>query len=55
MSADICWMQETKFRGQFVRTATSNAAKYNSLKVGNDKCSGRADIFLAESVDGKNL
>ena len=55
MSADIRCMQETKFRGQSVRMAKANAAKYNSLRIGNDKSSGRVDIFLAEVWMEKNI
>ena len=48
-------MQETKFRGQSVRMAKANAAKYNSLRIGNNKSSGRVDIFLAEVWMEKNI
>lgn len=41
-------MQETKFKGQSVTLAKANAAKFKSLRIGNDKSSGGVDIFLAE-------
>ena len=48
MSADICCVQETRFRKNSVRTINGKAARYKFFWIGKEKGSGGVGLFLAK-------
>ena len=49
-SVDVCCVQDTKFRGKWVRMISGKAAEYKLFWIGNDNGSGRSSSFLGQDI-----